>query len=247
MKTYPLFRLANMAYTHAFWLYYPLYLLYKRISDSGSMSLLRRFVKAGDRAVDIGANIGVYTRLLAKLSGPAGEVHAFEPHPRNFAFLQKFTRRLSMVTAHQAAISDKTGVVDLYISTDLNVDHRTHPTAEKRIKQQVACFSLDSFLQGKPVDFIKMDIQGHEYKALMGMQQTLRANPQLTILMELWPYGLREAGTTYQAVIDMLCGHNFILYIVRGRKLVAYSDSLLGFKEKDYYTLLATKNQAHFY
>ncbi len=233
-----------MAYTHAFWLYYPLYVLYKRLSDRGDMALVRRFVKPGNRVVDIGANIGVYTQLLAKLTGPGGEVFAFEPHPRNFEFLLKFTRRLPVVKAHQAAISDQTGFIDLYISADLNVDHRTYPTAEKRMKQQVPCFSLDSFLQEQPVDFIKMDIQGHEYKALLGMQQTLCANAHLTMMMEFWPYGLREAGATHQAVIDMLSSHNFSVYIVTGNKLVAYSDQLVACKEQKYYTLFATKNKS---
>jgi FkbM family methyltransferase len=244
MKSYPLFRLANMAYNRAFWLYYPLYCLYKRISDSGDISLVRQLVKPGDRVVEIGANIGVYAQLFAKLTGPGGEVHAFEPHPRNYKFLLRLTRNHSAVRAHQAAISDQTGFIDLYMSADLNVDHRTYPTAEKRMKQQVACFSLDSYLQERPVDFIKMDIQGHEYKALLGMQHTLHSNARLTMIMELWPYGLREAGATHQEVIDMLCRHNFFLYIVTGKKLVEYADYQFGSKEKEYYTLLATKNKA---
>ena len=241
MRSYPLFRMANVVYKYAFWLYYPVYVLYKNISDRNEMSFVRRSVKPGNRVVDIGANIGIYTKRLAKLTGPGGEVYAFEPHPRNFALLLKLTRGLLMIRAYPAAISDQTGTIQLYVSTDLNVDHRTYQTAEKRTKQQVACYSLDSFLQEKPVDFIKMDIQGSEYNALLGMQKTMCNNPRLTMLMELWPYGLSEAGSSCKAVIDLLRESRFFLYLVKRGGLVEFSEHLIGCNEHDYYSLYATK------
>jgi len=241
MKSYPLFRMANLAYKYAFWLYYPFYVLYKNISDRNEMSIFRRLIKPGDRIIDIGANIGVFTRRLAKLTGPTGEVYAFEPHLRNYELLLKTTRHFPTIHLYNAAISNQSGTIGLYISEDLNVDHRTFPTTEIRTKQSVTCYSLDSFLREKPVDFIKMDIQGSEYKALLGMQKTLRNNQQLAMLMELWPYALIEAGTSSKAVIDLLCENRFFLYLVLNDKFVEFSDQLIGRKERDDYLLLAIR------
>jgi FkbM family methyltransferase len=241
MKSYPLFRMANVVYKRAFGIYYPLYLLYKNISDRKEMTLLRQLIKPGDRVIDIGANIGVYTRRLAKLVGHAGEVYAFEPHPRNFAFLIKFTQNLPAVKAFHGAVSDREGTVDLYISDDLNVDHRTYQTSEKRTRQQVPCYSIDFRLQEKSVDFIKMDIQGAEYKALQGMQKTLNSSPSLKMLTELWPFALKEAGSSCEEVIDFLRDNRFILYLILNDRLVEYSEKLIGRNETDYYSLLAAK------
>jgi FkbM family methyltransferase len=241
MKSYPLFRMANIAYKHAFGLYYPLYVFYKNISDCKEMSIIQHLVKPGDRVLDIGANIGVYTRRLAKLAGHTGEVYAFEPHPRNFAFLSKFTRHLPTIKAFHVAVSDREGTIDLFISDDLNVDHRTYQTTEKRSRQQVPCHSIDFYLSGKPVDFIKMDIQGAEYSALRGMRKTLSGSPRLNMLMELWPYGLKEAGSSCEEVIGLLRENHFILYLVLDGNVVDYSENLVRHTETDYYSLFATK------
>ena len=80
--------------------------------------------------VDVGANVGVYTRFLAGLTGTSGGVHAFEPSPRNFNRLQYATARLPNVTANQAAVGQRSGTIGLYISSELNVDHRTFDSGE---------------------------------------------------------------------------------------------------------------------
>ncbi|MHC9543674.1 MAG: FkbM family methyltransferase [Vulcanimicrobiota bacterium] len=240
-KIYPLFRMANVVYKHAFWLYYPLFVLYKNISDRKEMTLLQHLVKPGDRIIDIGANIGVYTRRLAKLTGPDGEVNAFEPHPNNFALLARFTRCMPAIKTFHAAVGDRDETIDLYVSDNFNVDHRTYKTAEKRGRQKVPCCSIDSFLNGKTVDFIKMDIQGAEYRALMGMQKTLNISPQLTMLTELWPYGLTEAGSSCEEVIGLLQKNGFYLYLVINGTVIEYSEKVIGYSKTDYYSLLATK------
>jgi FkbM family methyltransferase len=241
MRPYPLFCMANVVYKYAFWLYYPFYVLYKNIKDRKEFSIISELIKPGDTVVDIGANIGVYTRRLAKLTGNSGEVYAFEPDPRNFLFLSRFARNTPAIKAFNAAVSDREGTIDLYFSGDMNTDHRTYPTTERRTKRQVISHSLDSYLNGKTVDFIKMDIQGFEYMALKGMRNTLSSSPQLIILMELWPHGLKEATSSCEEVIESLRRGKFFLYLVLNGKVVEYSEKLVGRRASDFYSLLAMK------
>ncbi len=69
--------------------------------------LLHRLVRSDDVCLDVGANIGVHTLVLAGLA-PQGRIHAFEPSSKNFSFLKRNIRdnHLGNVTAHQLGISD---------------------------------------------------------------------------------------------------------------------------------------------
>ena len=79
-----LLKLGNRLYEHAYGLYKPLYGFYKAVSDRAERDMLRDLIKPGMTAIDVGANIGTYTRFLAELVGDAGRIIAFEPHPRNY-------------------------------------------------------------------------------------------------------------------------------------------------------------------
>ena len=76
--------LGNQLFHRVYFLYKPLYSLYKTVLDRGERTILRRIVRPGMMVVDIGANIGVYSRFLAGLVGVDGKVIAFEPSPDNF-------------------------------------------------------------------------------------------------------------------------------------------------------------------
>src|SRR5262249_27856938 len=145
-------RLSNYLFTHAPRLYAGLYHRYKRLSERKNIAVIRRLVKPGSCVVDIGANIGFYTALLADCVGPTGRVYAFEPDETNFASLVAATRHRAQVQAERAAVTDVDGSVDLYMSTDLNIDHRTYCDDDaSRIKVAVRGVSLDSFFRNVQV------------------------------------------------------------------------------------------------
>lgn len=194
MKT-NLARLANRLYDHAPALHRAMYSVYKSWSDRAERRLLRKLIRPGMTVLDIGANIGVYTAFLAKLVGPSGRVIAFEPEERNVARLRTLTQRYKQVEVVHAAVSDRSGVLKLYVADDLNVDHRSYAPVETRPSIEVRCVALDDFVaQRYQVHAIKMDIQGAELAALRGARQLLTSNPAPFLLLEYWPYGLRSAG-----------------------------------------------------
>ncbi len=217
-------RLGNHLYKVAFPVYRPLYGAFKAIGDRDERRLLARHLHRGDVAVDVGANIGVYSQFLARCVGSRGVVHSFEPSPANFKRLQNGLARFPNVQVNQLAVSDKTEESTLYISNDLNVDHRVYPT-EGMPRQTITIRSTtldDYFRPGQRVNLIKMDIQGYELHALRGAERVLADNPRLKLLLEFWPYGLQQAGASAPELLRFLCEHRLIVFRLLGNNLAQY-------------------------
>jgi FkbM family methyltransferase len=209
-------RLGNELYKVAFPIYRPLYSTFKTYADRAERRVLARRLSAGCVVVDAGANIGIYSRFLAKCVGPTGAVHSFEPSPDNFARLRAATANLSQVRANRLALGDKTGELFLHLSDDLNVDHRTYPTeGENRRTVTIPAIALnDYFKPNERVDLIKMDIQGYELHALQGAERVISDNPQINLLLEFWPYGLRCAGASEKDLVAFLRDKGFQCFLV---------------------------------
>ena len=160
----------------------------------------------GAVVVDAGANIGIYSQFLSRCVGLTGVVHSFEPSPENFERLQSAMRKLANVRLCQAAVGECSGRSKLYVSDQLNVDHRTYATeGDSRRAVPIDIVALDDYFKpGQHVDFIKMDIQGYELHALRGANRVLADNPNAKLLLEFWPYGLKQAGTNWIELIDTL-------------------------------------------
>ena len=231
---------ANKLFKYCFPLYRLLYRLYRKIIDRHERILLKGIIQPGMTVVDVGANIGIYSAFFAKIVGNTGKVYAFEPSPHNFNLLQKYNKNKNL-TLIQAAVGDTTGKITLYVSDKLNVDHRTYESGENREKIEIASYRLDDYLKSEKIDFIKMDIQGFEYQALLGMKNILQNNPDIKILMEFWPYGLAKAQSSTEELLDFLHKLGFRTELIEGnsrkecppfseRKDFSYYASLLAFR-----------------
>ncbi|HAF03380.1 MAG TPA: FkbM family methyltransferase [Blastocatellia bacterium] len=202
-------RIGNELYRVAFPIYRPLYSTFKRYADRAERHLIASHLCEGSVVVDAGANIGIYSQFFSKCVEPGGAVHSFEPSPENFAHLREALSDFPYVHLNQLAVSDKTGESLLYVSDELNVDHRAYPPADgSRDTIVIRAVALDDyFAPGERVDLIKMDIQGYELHALRGSERVIRENRRIKLLLELWPYGLRQAGVDWKDVVQMLERH----------------------------------------
>jgi FkbM family methyltransferase len=203
----------NQLYRYAFPIYRPLYSTFKSYADRTERGLLRHHLLPGSIVVDAGANIGIYSAFLSQCVSPTGQVHSFEPDQQNFTRMQAALGHIPVVRLNQLALSDKTGEATLYVSRRLNVDHRIYPVdGEARESVPIRTVRLDDYFKtGDRIDLIKMDIQGNELHALRGAERLLRENPRIKLLLELWPYGLRQAGTTWSDLITHLQDRGFTL------------------------------------
>lgn len=174
--------------------------------DPYVVEIIRRHVKPGDTVVDLGANIGYYTLLLAQLVGPTGRVVAIEPHPDHFAVLVKNmeTNGHRHVTCLQKAISEGPGRVRFNISSE-HAAHNIRAASATGRSIEVDTVALDDVLGADArVDFIKMDVEGAEGLALRGMKRILDLSPGLVMVTEFEPSFLDEMPVGASATYDAL-------------------------------------------
>jgi FkbM family methyltransferase len=236
-------RAGNELFKHAFSVYFYLYRAYKACADRAERRLLSQVLSLGDVVIDGGANIGIYAEFLSRCIGPTGVIHAFEPSPVNFARLRAITQKLPNVQLCQAAIGEYTGKSTLYISNHLNVDHRTYPVAEGlRHTIPVEIVAIDDYITpGQRIDLIKLDVQGFELHALRGAARVLHDNPGLKLLIEFWPYGLRQAGVEWRELPDMLRDFGMELFLVKTDRLQRFETNGVQSDASWYVNLFATR------
>jgi len=218
-------KLGEILYKNSYSIYKPLYFAYKNIFEKNQILFFKSVIEKNNFVVDVGANIGFYTMLFSKIVSDTGKVFAFEPEKNNFQKLLLNTKFLKNVQCVNAAISDKTCTLKIYPSEfGLNVDFRTYPTKNSDSPiDTVNAYSLDDFLslnKISKVDFIKMDIQGYEYYALIGMTNTLKNNTNIKLFMEFWPYGIQKTGIQPIQIINLLKDLNFNVYLFNNGKLL---------------------------
>lgn len=187
-----------------------------------TVQICRRLLTPGMNAVDVGANVGYYTRIFAEQVRPSGVVYAFEAHPENFRMLCENTRSVRNVAAVQQVVSDREGMAELYEMTDPGRHSLFRiPISEigvtVRKTLSVVSTTLDAYLeaQGRPtIHLIKLDIEGSEPLALAGMEETIARSPQLALVVEYYPRVLQAVGTDASGFLARLRALGFGLLTI---------------------------------
>ena len=150
--------------------------------------ILHELISSGDWVIDIGANVGHYTKRFSELVGNQGRVIAFEPIPATFSLLaanvELFTH--ANVTTINAAASDKSGVANMTVptfSTGLSDYYDAHLTSDGSDNGlSVLTLQVDSLDIDQPVALIKIDAEQHEPFVLAGMQKLIEKNRPILII-----------------------------------------------------------------
>ena len=178
--------------------------------------VVKKIIKEGDVVLDLGAMIGYYTLILAKLVGEKGKVFAFEPDPDNFELLKKNIEINSYqnTTLIAKATSNKTGKATLYRSMSNRAQNTIFDRGKHDETAEVETIRLDDYFkdyQGR-IDFIKCDTQGAEPVVIEGMAKLLKENENVRLTTEFWPSGLKAFGYEPEEFLKVLLDYGFAMY-----------------------------------
>ncbi len=148
------------------------------ITDEPEYKIVHQFINPGDWVIDVGANVGHYTKRFSELVGSAGRVIAFEPVPTTFSLLAANTELFLYpnVTLINAAVSETLGVVGMSIpkfTTGLTNYYEAHLTSAIDSPLSVITLSIDSLNINHRITLVKIDAEGHEIFVLSGMQKIM--------------------------------------------------------------------------
>jgi FkbM family methyltransferase len=198
-----------------------------RIHEETTTNLFKKVVKEGDVVIDLGANIGYFTLLAAKLVGPTGKVFAFEPEPKNFSYLKKNVElnNYTNVIIEQKAVSNYNGETKLFICPYDSGHHtinRPNGIEAYRLGRSgeitsidIEVVTLDNYLRNKTdrVDVIKIDVEGAEALVFEGMKEILSKNQNIKIFLEFFPLLIEKMGSSPEDFAKYLF-KNFSVYVI---------------------------------
>ena len=178
-------------------------------------AFLRNEIKPGFTFVDIGANIGYFTVLAAKLTGNLGRTIAIECNPRNceLIFLNLNRNNISNALVYQFAVTDKQKLLSLSAGFSNGAVDELRDGDDAVIVPGV---TLDFLLQNEPrIDIIKMDVEGSEAKAWRGMRRLIRRH-RPTIVMEFFPTLLeKHSGVRATHFLDEIFLQGYAATVLR--------------------------------
>jgi FkbM family methyltransferase len=191
--------------------------------DTRNIRRVLRLVEPHWVILDVGANIGFWSVPLACALKESGRVHCFEPVPSNFRRLNANVEKncvAATVRTHQMGLSDRSGKVPISLREDFVAGSGTGNAAividgddSKFQCVPIEIRTLDDLfgsLALERLDFIKVDIEGHEHKFLAGADQTI-ARLRPTLFMEINDTYNERQGLDVTALFqDWLLRHSYV-------------------------------------
>jgi FkbM family methyltransferase len=150
--------------------------------ETAVQEALVRHLGPGGVLYDVGANVGFFSLLGARLAGPAGHVYAFDPAPDNAAAIRRNAalNALENVSVIAKAVSAGAGTGRLQVVDDQSwsklAEYGAHPLTERVLKVElVAVDDLVAAGEARPPTVVKIDVEGAELAVLEGMRATIDA------------------------------------------------------------------------
>jgi len=166
---------------------------------NGEQSVLEKLEPANFQlAIDVGANLGHWFRSAVEL-WPNCRVHAFEVAPSTFKSMELETRLMpgrERVELHNLGLSDASGTQTMYYFPDhpqLTCDLPRHDSY-KAVPFDANLTTLDAFCREKKIDaidFLKIDVEGAEFRVLQGASELMNAQRIACIQFEYGAFSIQ--------------------------------------------------------
>jgi FkbM family methyltransferase len=158
--------------------------------DLAVTELLFRLIKPGDLVIDVGANIGYMSKLACFLTGPFGQVIAYEPNAKLKDRLFNNLKDCNNISIEYFGLSDTNGQVQLNIPEQFAsnegiafIGDNSNILSSNFINIEIKKFD-DIIFTNKRIDLMKIDVEGHELNVLKGAEKSLKEKNILNIVYE---------------------------------------------------------------
>ncbi len=190
--------------------------------ERAELSIINKLITKDSTIFDIGANIGTHSVPMA-LKASNGVVFSFEPAKKTYQFLLKNIYNLKNIYPVLLAVSEKSGKATFHNASD-NAYSGLNITGKKPIvdTENVLTISTDDFVHLQNInklDFIKIDVEGHEQSVINGAMKTL-ANLRPKILIEICED--EKNGVKPQTLIQQIIDAGYKPYTISGWKIIPY-------------------------
>jgi FkbM family methyltransferase len=217
------------------------FLAFQRIFERTELALVTACLKPGMQVVDIGSNIGLYSILADRRVGKDGVVWAFEPSGESVNRLEKnlALNDCKRVRLARIALSDQPDTF-LTLKSDRGfgdayrylLPSKAVGSEEDGQTELVPVTTLDRWAAENGVtkiDFLKVDIEGGEFRMFRGAQEVLKSNQDMLILFESEADWCKRAGCSQQDTFELLksCGFKLFAWDTRLKQWTTDLQSLL--------------------
>lgn len=210
---------------HGSWMYVDdrdsLQLTRRGVYEYEETKLVKRLVKSDFTVLDVGANIGYFTLIMAR---QARQVYSFEPEPRNFQILKKNveTNNIKNARLYNAAVAESSGSSTLHLCDANRGMHRIYESKWcKAGAVQVPTVRIDDVIAAADFDnvgLVKIDVEGAELGVLKGMRKLLEEG-KTTVLMEFHPPSIVEYGAKPRDVYDFMTSLGYAVRTAKGSEI----------------------------
>lgn len=209
---------------------------YLGVSEPDTLATIRKLLVPGGVFVDVGAHIGEYALLGAKIMGPESSVYAFEPGQAIIPFLRKNVAGspyANQITIFPVAVSNAEGSADF--NQDLDPGHsRLTPGEGAQVSQSVKkstvqVVQLDKVLASldSAPHLVKIDVEGAEHQVIEGLTGLLEqgTSTRPAIVFEYLPRTWDVFGNDITNTISLLDGFGYSVFSVTGDSLTKVTTS----------------------
>jgi FkbM family methyltransferase len=184
--------------------------------EKKSMILFQKIIQPNHTIAEVGGHIGFISLWFNELAKNNGKVFVFEPGSNNLPYIKNNTKKANRITLIEKAIGSEVGIVSFYednltgqnnsIVKDFDgfKENSKFSFVDNKIEEKsVPLTTIDHELKNEKIDFIKIDIEGGEYPAIIGATQTIAANH---------PAMMIEIQANENELYEYLINENYLLF-----------------------------------
>jgi FkbM family methyltransferase len=207
--------------------------------------MLRKICSPNGVYVDVGANMGDWSYRVSKICNDS-RIVAFEPASDNFEFLTKRFKSQENVTPINCAVSDTIGLCTIVIGGELsgsNSVYRSNLEIVDKV-EETNCVSLDAFAKEngfREIEYIKIDVEGHELSVLKGATEILSLN---SVRFLQWEYNKTwlASKSSLKEVFELLQKFNYQILKLRQSDCLHYPSYTIALDNYCYSNWIAVRS-----